>query len=157
MTSDVAKDAVTRRTAECACGRVRVVVEGDPVYVARCHCDFCQKRTGSAFQVVAGFSEEQVVESTGETKIFNGLELDGEGIKVPGQPDVGVANHFCPTCGTAVYWFIDAQKGMRMIAVGCFVDPDFPAPTLDLFTTLRHHWVGDVPGAQTFEELPSVV
>lgn len=148
---------MTTRTAQCACGRVRVSVEGEPHVVARCHCDFCQKRTGSSFQVVAIFAEDQIVETVGETKVFNGLELDGEGMKVPGQADIGISNHFCPTCGSAVYWYNDAQEGIRMIAVGCFVDPDFPAPTLDIFTSMRHHWIDDTPGATAFEKLPGSI
>ena len=38
-------------TAEWACGRLHVSVESEPMMVAVCHCDFCQKRTGSVFQV----------------------------------------------------------------------------------------------------------
>jgi hypothetical protein len=33
------------------------------------------------------------------------------------------------------------------IAIGNFVDPDFPVPTTELFTKDRHHWVPPVPGA----------
>ena len=51
------------RTAECACGRVQVTVENEPVAVVTCHCDFCQKRTGSAFQVSALFPDAQGAES----------------------------------------------------------------------------------------------
>lgn len=131
-----------------------MTVEGDPIFVARCHCDFCQKRTGSAFQLAAGFNEDQIVETLGETSVFNGLKLDGEGLKVPGQPEIGISNHFCPTCGSVVFWYNDSIEGMRTMAVGCFVDPSFPAPTMDLFTSMRHGWVEDVTGAQSFEKFP---
>jgi Glutathione-dependent formaldehyde-activating enzyme len=73
-------DRMTTRTAECACGRVRVSVENEPLRVLTCHCDFCQKRTGSVFQVSARFAEDQVVEISGETKIYNGLQIDGVGV-----------------------------------------------------------------------------
>ena len=89
--------------------------------------------------------------------MFNGLELDGDGMKVPGQRDIGVSNHFCPTCGSAVFWHTDAQPGLTMMAVGCFLDPDFPAPTIDLFTSMRYSWIGDLAGAQSFERFPESI
>ena len=45
------------RTAQCGCGRVRISVDGEPLLVGACHCDFCQKRTGSIFAVQAYLSE----------------------------------------------------------------------------------------------------
>jgi hypothetical protein len=65
------------RTAQCACGRLQVDVVGEPHVVAVCNCDFCQKRTGSVFQVGAYFTKDQVVEIRGEVKAYNGLEVDG--------------------------------------------------------------------------------
>ena len=62
------------RAAECACGRVHITVEEEPLAVVTCHCEFCQKRTGSAFQVSAVFSEDANVAITGETKVYNGVE-----------------------------------------------------------------------------------
>jgi hypothetical protein len=65
------------RTARCACGRVEVTVEGEPLLVYVCHCDFCQRRSGNVFIASAQFPEEQVVSITGETRCYNGLEIDG--------------------------------------------------------------------------------
>jgi Glutathione-dependent formaldehyde-activating enzyme len=67
------------RTAECACGRVHVSVESEPFLVATCHCDYCQKRTGSVFQVGAYFAPDEKLSVKGETKAYNGLEMDGVG------------------------------------------------------------------------------
>ena len=67
------------RTARCACGRVEVTVEGEPLLVLVCHCDFCQKRSGNVFIVSAHFAEEQVVAISGATTVYNGLEVDGVG------------------------------------------------------------------------------
>jgi hypothetical protein len=135
------------RTAHCACGRVAIIVRDEPLLVLICHCDFCQKRSGNVFIASAHFAEEQVVSVTGETKIYNGLEVDGVGaVGVPG----GIDYHFCTTCGSTLYWSMDSPiNGRRVfaIAVGNFVDPDFPAPTTEFFTKFRHRWVAPVPGA----------
>ena len=135
------------RTAQCACGRVELTAEGEPLLVLICHCDFCQKRSGNVFIASAHFAEDQVVAITGETKIYNGLEVDGVGaVGVPG----GIDYHFCPICGSTLYWVATSPlTGQRnvAVAVGNFVDTDFPEPTTELFTKYRHHWVPPVPGA----------
>lgn len=135
------------RTARCACDRVAITVENEPMLVVICHCDFCQKRSGNVFIASAHFDEVQVVEITGETKIYNGLEVDGVGaVGVAG----GIDYHFCTTCGSTLYWSMDDPTSGRRrfaVAVGNFADPNFPMPTTEFFTKSRHHWVSPVPNA----------
>jgi len=140
-------NGMTTRTAQGACGRLRVTVPGEPIFVGVCHCDFCQKRTGSVFQVGAYYPKDQHVEISGEVKSYNGLEVNGVGPVGGGS----ATYYFCPTCGSTVYW-----HGSRFlaVAVGNFVDPDFPAPTTEMHTRMRHRWVPPVPGAARFEEFP---
>ena len=149
---------MTTRTARCGCGRVTVTVEGDPSDVLVCHCDFCQKRSGNVFIASAHFAEEQVVAIAGETKVYNGLEVDGVGaVGVPG----GIDYHFCTICGSTLYWVsVSPFTGGRVvaIAIGNFVDPDFPMPTMEFFTKFRHHWVLPVPDAvQLYDPLDGSV
>jgi hypothetical protein len=62
----------------------------------------------------------------------------------------GIDYHFCTTCGSTLYWQLtDPRTNQRRfaVAVGNFVDDAFPAPTTELFTKFRHHWVPPVPGA----------
>ena len=41
--------------------------------------------------------------------------------------------HFCPNCGTSIFWEGDRTPEFCGIAGGCFADLDFPAPIgLDL-------------------------
>jgi hypothetical protein len=137
------------RTAECACGRVHVSVESEPFVVAICHCDFCQKRTGSVFQVGAYFAADERLEVSGEVKTYNGLEIDG----VANAAGDAVSYHFCPTCGSTVYWIREGQMPLLGIAVGNFVDSDFPAPTVETHTEMRHGWVVPVAGAEQLEDV----
>jgi hypothetical protein len=133
-------------TAECACGRLRVTVEGEPIAVATCHCEFCQRRTGSVFQVSAVFSPDQKCAITGEATSYNGLEINGVGTTNGDD----VTYHFCPTCGSTVFWTFKDRPTIA-IAVGCFADAAFPTPTLELHVPLRHPWVPPVDGAAQFE------
>ncbi len=122
-----------QRRAECACGRVSIVVDGDPDRVLACHCDYCQKRTGSVFQVSAWYPHDRVVSMEGETQIYN-----------DSPNSVGVNYEFCPTCGTTVHWTFERIPGVRGVAVGCFVDPLFPKPTIEIQTQYRHEWLSDI-------------
>lgn len=138
-----------KRVAGCACGRLEVIVDGDPEEVLGCHCDHCLRRTGSVYPVVAFFNRSQVVDISGESTVFNGLEVNGVG------GPAGLVNYynFCPTCGSTVYWTFDAipesfpeRLAKRLpdtfaIAVGSFADPDFPSPQRHVFPELRPAWL----------------
>ena len=138
---------MTTRTARCACGRVEVTVEGEPVRVYVCHCDFCQRRSGSVFLASASFPEDRVISITGETQCYNGLEVDGVGaVGIPG----GINYRFCAVCASSLYCdMVYPTSGQRFfsIALGNFVDPVFPPPTTELFTKFRHPWVPPIPDA----------
>lgn len=141
-----------KRKAECACGKVSVVVEGDPVLVLACHCDYCQKRTGSVFQVSCRYPHDRIIELNGQTKIFS-----------ESPNSVGIGYHFCPNCGTTVYWEIDKAEqfspgisGFIGIAVGCFADKDFPKPQVNVQNQYRHHWVPEFQGIDAFDGFASL-
>src|SRR6516162_5735172 len=48
----------------------------------------------------------------------------------------------CPECGTPLFWEGDIVPGIVGIAVGGFVDPDFPPPIISFFEKYKHPWVG---------------
>ena len=103
------------------------------------------KALGKRLHASAHFAEEQILEVSGESNVYNGLEIDGVGaVGIAG----GIDYHFCKTCGSTVYW-ISPLSDPRFVAIamGNFVDPDFPVPTTELFTKDRHHWVPPLPGA----------
>jgi hypothetical protein len=64
-----------------------------------------------------------------------------------------IAYHFCPDCGTSLYWDSPDEKfaGMLGVAVGGFADPNFPAPTISLYGKRRHAWLSQPQG------MPSLV
>jgi hypothetical protein len=134
------------RTAECACGRLQITLDGDPTAVVTCHCEFCQRRTGSAFQVGAVFKREQVISIEGSLTTYNGLEKNGVGTSVGDD----VSYNFCPTCGSTLFWTFK-NRPVTVVAVGNFADPDFPQPIAELHAPQRYAWVHAVEGAEQFE------
>lgn len=123
---------MTTRRAECMCGQLAAICEGEPVRVSVCHCLACKRRSGSAFSNNARFAEDRV-------------SFEGRAKEYTRTSDAGnhVTYSFCPDCGTTVHYKIDAQPGLIAIPVGAFADMDFPAPFLSYYHgSRRYSWVG---------------
>ena len=56
-----------------------------------------------------------------------------------------VTFHFCPTCGSTVYWESESFPGYVIVAIENFADPNFPAPTVSVWEESRHPWVSLPP------------
>ena len=133
------------RKAQCACKNVTVIVAAEPQMCFACHCDFCQRTTGSIGVFGAVFLEGDLKSIEGETTIHNDF---------PQWP--GMEKHFCSKCGTTVHWVNPvAFPGMHLVSIGCFADPDFPGPELVVQTNYRHKWCGSFTGANEHEAFPS--
>lgn len=118
------------RIATCACGSLKVICEGEPSKVSLCHCLECQKRTGSTYGIAAFFDRSLV-------------RIDGESKSWSRQADSGFAVnlHFCPHCGSTVFWEPMRKPEAIAVGTGSFADPNFPAPTQAVYEKHRHPWV----------------
>ena len=121
---------MTQRIAACACGQVRVACQGEPLKVSLCHCRECQRRSGGPFGVAAFFPSEAVA-VTGETQAFRRASDSG----------FDVVFHFCPRCGSTLWWQAQRMPDRIAVASGAFADPDFPAPTQAVYREHRHVWL----------------
>ncbi|MFZ5677879.1 MAG: GFA family protein [Pseudomonadota bacterium] len=130
------------REASCACGRLRIACRGEPVRISICHCLACQRRTGSVFGMQARFLKENVRHIAGDSKRFTRKGDSGN----------TVSFHFCPDCGSTVYWELSGVPDAYAVAVGAFADPAFPAPRVSVYETRRHDWV-DLTGLPDIERL----
>jgi hypothetical protein len=52
----------------------------------------------------------------------------------------GVTYHFCPECGSTVYWESPVVPEVIGVAVGSFTDATFPAPVISGFEAYGHPW-----------------
>ena len=118
------------RTAHCCCGALRVEASADPDTVSACHCGECQRRTGSVFGVAAFYKKEHV-RAEGPSNIYVRDGQEGRKVRM----------HFCPTCGTTVFWEADLRPDHVGIAVGAFNDANFPPPVLSIYEESKHGWV----------------
>ncbi|MEJ0023279.1 MAG: GFA family protein [Alphaproteobacteria bacterium] len=108
--------------AECNCGQLRAMCDGKPVRVSVCHCLNCKKRTGSAFAWNASYSLTQV-------------KTEGQFHSYSRKTDSGRTNtyHFCPQCGSTVFYDVEMRPGTVSIPAGAFADDAFDRPTVEVF------------------------
>ena len=133
---------MAEREAACACGELRLTVEGEPLLVSSCCCTRCQRRTGSLFSVTAYFRPTQIAARVGEATDFR-------------RPNSEAMLHFCPRCGSTVWWeFDDATADLVGVAGGCFADPTLPGPHRMTHTATGHPFVTSPKGIPTYEDGP---
>jgi hypothetical protein len=58
-----------------------------------------------------------------------------------GQEGRKLRFHFCPDCGTTVFWRAEKRPDLIGVALGAFADPSFPEPTLSIWEEVQHSWV----------------
>ena len=136
------------RKSSCNCGKLSVTYEGpDPERISLCHCNECQRRTGSVFSVQARLPIEQVT-IEGKSTTWTFPSGSGKPATFRSCDSGGVTYHFCPECGSTVYWEIAVAPGFLGVAIGAMTDPTFPAPKISGFEEYGHPW------AMTVSDLP---
>jgi hypothetical protein len=121
---------MTTRHATCSCGQLNLTIQGEPARISLCHCLECQRRTGAVISNQARFRREQITfdgKSTGWTRIA--------------ESGNALTFHFCPTCGSTVYWEGQGFPDYVAVAVGAFADPSFQPPTISVWEKSRHPWL----------------
>ena len=113
--SGAAREGVAKQiSGSCHCGHVRYEAQGPIVKASYCDCRGCQKATGTlkapfvtvrrpAFKVTAG--------KPSRFRADSGVKCDAHG-----------EWHFCPKCGTQVFWKGDKGKEVDIFA-GTLDDP----------------------------------
>lgn len=104
-------------TGGCICGAIRFVARGTPFRIAACHCQWCQRASSSAFQVMVFFRKKQVT-LKGEENVTHYEERS----PVHGRM---LPTEFCKICGTRVATFVTTAPSMRLIHAGNFDSRDF--------------------------------
>lgn len=129
-----------KHTASCNCGQLKLMCNGEIKRTSICHCYECQKRTGSVFGVQLRFEKKNVqIEGTSTEYI----RIGDEGSRIQ--------FHFCPKCGSTIFWYIDVPDfaDFMAIAAGAFADRTLPAPIFSVYEDRMHPWVILPPSIET--------
>ena len=129
------------RDAACHCGQLRLEVTGNPLAVSICNCLACQRRTGSAFGMQAGYRADQV-QIAGRYNDYTRVSDEADKKEH--------VFHFCPDCGSQVFYTEPSDPNLVVVSVGAFADPSFPPPTESGYDSRRHPWVGLPESVQRF-------
>ena len=122
---------MTTHAASCRCGQLCAVAHGDPVRVSVCHCLACQKRTGSAFSTQARWPAESV-------------EVEGVSKEWTRTADSGQTTtyHFCPECGSTVWYGGGNYPELIAIPLGALDDPYIvDSPDCSVWERRKHDWL----------------
>lgn len=123
--------------AQCQCGQLSADVAGPTDQIVACHCQACQRRSGSPFAVMAYYPEQDVAIS-GRSSEYTRVADSGRSLTFG----------FCPTCGTSLWMRSELKPSVVGIPVGAFADSTFPAPVRSVWEQSMHQWLaipGDIP------------
>ena len=133
------------RTAVCSCGQLSVTVEGDPAFHGLCSCFECQKMSGSAYSYSGYWPRSAVKAMRGESKAWRRVAESGRWLD----------QHFCPTCASPVFGYVEFDPSLINISIGNFADPSFPAPAYAVWNQCKHPWVDIPKGCQGYDTQPA--
>lgn len=125
----------------CQCGTVRYSVEGEPQHVALCHCSDCRKSSGAPTVAWAAYTAAEFALTAGTPKVYNS---SGAAMR-----------HFCPTCGSGLYYVNEAVlPGLVDIQVATLDDPEALPPQAQIQVAERIGWMKDIAGLHEFDRYP---
>ena len=118
-------------TASCQCEQLMIKLEGNAKFVNACACRKCQKESGGPMQLGVFFPESALIETKGVAKTFSRISDKGN----------TAVKHFCPTCGTEMYWFTGAVPGCVGVNWGALENPTDFSPNWCVWTRSLPDWV----------------
>ena len=128
----------------CQCGAVRYQARGEPQQVLACHCNDCQKQTGSAFSLIIVVDEPDFEITQGDVKTFV-MHAD------TGREKFGA---FCTGCGGRVYNKLEWRPGKLSFRGGTLDDTTWLRPQVHLWASRKQPWVIIPDDATAFDTQP---
>lgn len=114
----------------CQCGGVRYVLSAEPIRTVACHCQECQRQSGSAFGMSMIVPADSLT-VTGATKRYVRIADSG-------NRNEGV---FCPECGTRLYQIPLHLKDALVLKPGTLDDTGWVRPDYFVWMKSAQGWV----------------
>jgi hypothetical protein len=132
---------VAKKVGGCACGSVRYQLLDKPMFVHCCHCDDCQRLTGSAFVLNAIIETEAI-------KLLRGKPVAVSVPRENGPHDI----YRCPKCQTAVWSDYGRKPNLRFVRVGTLDKPGALKPDVHIYTRWKAKWLKLPKGTPSFRD-----
>ena len=131
----------------CACKTLRYRLIASPLIVHACHCEDCQRLTGSAFVINIWIEKEFVEADLAAPKSFKLTGGSGKPHEV----------FFCDTCGTYVWSKYHAAPGHTLfVRAGTLDKPAVVKPDVHIFTRTKLPWLALPNDVLAFESFYSI-
>lgn len=125
----------------CACGEIRYRLRMPPMFVHCCHCQDCQRQTGSAF----------VLNAITETDRIELLRGSPEPVAVPTDSGRSHDIYRCPVCRIALWSDYGKRPNLRFLRVGTLDEAAAVQPDVHIFTRSKVSWVRLPENARAFD------
>jgi hypothetical protein len=135
---------MNKLTGGCACGAVRYELSGEPIFQLVCHCNDCQKASGSAFAEVILVAADRLTIVGAEPKFF----------AVKADSGRTMNRGFCGNCGSPVMMRRTETPQIAFLQAGSLDDPHVFKPAVEVFTCNAHSAISPISGAARFEKGP---
>lgn len=129
----------------CLCGSVSYKCSVEPSMTAVCHCNNCQKQTGTAFSIIVAVPEE-AISFTDAGSLSEYL--------TKGETGGAVRRRFCSNCGSPLVSIVESVPGAAFIKAGTLEDRSWLKPTLHIWCDTAQPWVEFADGAATMPGNP---
>ena len=125
---------------QCQCGAVRFEMPTEVIHQAICHCTDCRRQSGAPF-VAWGLVQKDQLRVEGETREYASSEHG--------------RRHFCPICGTGLFYTNDVIFPDQIdVQVATLDDPDAIPPKAQIQIAERIGWVTEIPRMPEFDRYP---
>jgi hypothetical protein len=115
-------------------------MSSDTIHQALCHCTDCRRHSGAPM-VAWGLVKSEGLKVEGETKEY---ASSGHGRR-----------HFCPQCGTSLFYTSEAVfPGQIDVQIATLDDPDSIVPSAQIQLAERIAWVDRLDSIPKFDRYP---
>ena len=132
---------MTEHSGSCLCGAVSFAVKGEFDSFYLCHCQYCQKDTGSAHAANLFSNSAQLAWQSGAEAVTS--------FTLPGTRH---NKSFCKLCGSALP--STQIAGLVVVPAGCLDTEITMLPTAHIFSSSKAAWDGELGEIPKFEGLP---
>ena len=133
-------------SGSCLCGAVQYSSDvEEPIMTAICHCENCQRQTGTAFSIIVAVPEDSIsFENKDSLKEY----LD------QGQSGKAVHRKFCGDCGSPIMSLVDNAPGLGILKAGTLNDKSWLNPTIEFWCSTSQPWLEISNELIKFDENP---
>ena len=117
---------MSKTTGHCLCRDLEYEFEGDPLWVAYCHCESCRRHTSSTVATFVGVAAKTFRYTKGTPAHY--------------ASSPGVTRSFCARCGSPMSFEGTKWPGEVHLYVGTLSDPSAFVPTAHVHEAERVPW-----------------